>query len=255
MDQETTLLINSLKAHLEENDGELAYWGERIAAPSSNAVSVMQPKKAVAPLSGAKADRLRALREETIGDCRLCPLSETRNKLVFGVGNPESPVMFIGEGPGFDEDRIGDPFVGKAGQLLDKIMAAIGLDRTKAYIANIVKCHPMVDPTQPEKRGNDRPPSPEEIEKCIPFLKEQIRIIQPKILVALGSTAAKALLGRQVGITAIRGKLTKPNLNDPELDSIPLLPTFHPAALLRDENLKKPVWEDMKLLRDILAKA
>ncbi len=228
-------LIQSLKAQIQENDGELAYWGEPIVVALS------------------KAERLEKFRIETIGDCKECPLWETRKKIVFGVGNPESKVMFIGEGPGFDEDRIGEPFVGKAGQLLDKIMAAIGLNRTNVYIANIVKCHPMVDPTQPEKRGNDRPPQPPEIEQCFPYLKEQIAIIQPSIIVALGSTSAKTLLGRSDGITKIRGKIF--NIEFIEgAPAIPVLPTFHPAALLRDEALKKPVWEDMKLLRSLLQK-
>jgi DNA polymerase len=167
------------------------------------------------------------------------------------VGNPEAEVMFVGEGPGFDEDRKGEPFVGKAGQLLDKIIASIGLDRSKVYIANVVKCHPMVDPTDSEKRGNDRPPSAEEMEKCLPFLMEQIRIIGPKIIVTLGATATKALLDRPGGITSLRGKLYDFEIGE-GMPSVKLLPTFHPAALLRDENLKRPVWEDMKLLRDTI---
>ncbi len=246
MENNVSELISSLKAQIRDNDGELAYWGETIEIK----VPTIEVK------SSAQIDiesALKKLREETIGDCHKCPLGDTRTKIVFGVGNPRAPVMFVGEGPGFDEDRIGDPFVGKAGQLLDKILAAIQLDRTKVYIANIVKCHPMVDPTVPDKRGNDRPPVPEEMAECLPYLREQISIIRPRIIVALGATAAKALLGRNVGITAIRGKLTTLNIGE-ELNSIPLLPTFHPAALLRDENLKKPVWEDMKFLRDWLAK-
>ncbi len=167
------------------------------------------------------------------------------------MGNPEAEVMFVGEGPGFDEDRQGEPFVGKAGQLLDKIISAIGLDRTKVYIANVVKCHPMVDPSTPEQRGNDRPPTPEEMETCSPFLREQIRIISPKVIVTLGATATKALLGRREGITSLRGQLFDFKVSE-EAPSIKLLPTFHPAALLRDENLKRPVWEDMKLLKNTL---
>jgi uracil-DNA glycosylase len=235
-------LIESLKSQIAENDGELAYWGDPIA------LTAPAVKTAV---SGSKKDLLQRLYKETIGDCQLCPLWEKRKNIVFGVGNPDSKVMFVGEGPGFDEDRLGEPFVGKAGQLLDKIMAAIGLDRTNSYIANIVKCHPMVDPSQPEKRGNDRPPSPSEIEACLPFLKEQISIIQPSIIVALGSTSAKTLLGRSDGITKVRGQVFNIPLVE-GLAPIPVLPTFHPAALLRDPELKKPVWEDMKLLRSII---
>jgi len=162
-EENISILIESLKSQLKENEGELAYWGE----PIHLAPTIQATPQDVLP--SEKADQLKHLQQNVIGDCRLCPLSETRTKIVFGVGNPEAAVMFIGEGPGFDEDRIGDPFVGKAGQLLDKILAAINLDRTKVYIANIVKCHPMVDPTKPQMRGNDRPPTPEEIEKCIPF--------------------------------------------------------------------------------------
>jgi uracil-DNA glycosylase family 4 len=245
MNSELSELRDSLKTILKENEGELGYWGEPMAAAPSIATAV--------PVSvESRSQKLLRLNTETIGDCHKCPLGDTRTKLVFGVGNPDSGVMIIGEGPGFDEDRLGDPFVGKAGQLLDKILVAIQLDRTKVYIANIVKCHPMIDPSQPEKRGNDRPPTPEEMAECLPFLKEQIRIVAPKIVVALGATSAKALLGRQVSITAIRGKLTTLGLGE-EFGSIPLLPTFHPAALLRDPDLKKPVWEDMKFLRDWLA--
>lgn len=224
-------LKRDLKNHLTENDGEMVYWGEKIKKPEVRSTLV-------------------ELREK-IGDCHLCPLGDTRIKLVFGVGNPNAEVMFIGEGPGFDEDRQGEPFVGKAGQLLDKIMAAIGLDRSMVYIANMVKCHPMTDPTQPDKRGNDRAPSPEEMEKCQPFLLEQIRIINPKIIVTLGGVSSKALLGSTQGITALRGKIVEMNFF-PDAAPIKVLPTFHPAALLRDESLKKAVWQDMKLLRDLL---
>jgi DNA polymerase len=198
------------------------------------------------------AEQLEDLRTHTIGDCHLCPLGDTRIKIVFGVGNPQADVMFVGEGPGFDEDRQGEPFVGKGGQLLDKIMKAIDLDRTKVYIANVVKCHPMVDAGQPDKRGNDRPPASEEIEKCRPFLMEQIRIVNPKIIVTLGGTATKAVLQTTKGITALRGQIFDVELI-PGAPTVRVLPTFHPAALLRDESLKRAVWEDMKKLRDLLS--
>jgi DNA polymerase len=150
--------------------------------------------------------------------------------LVFGVGNPNATVMFIGEGPGFDEDRLGEPFVGKAGQLLDKILSSIGLDRTKVYIANIVKCHPMVDPSKPDMRGNDRPPQPEEMDKCLPFLIEQIGIVRPSLVVTLGATATKALLQTSEGITRIRGQLREMDLlSDGTI--IKVLPTYHPATI------------------------
>jgi DNA polymerase len=165
----------------------------------------------------------------------------------FGVGSPDAKVMFIGEGPGFEEDRQGEPFVGKAGQLLDKILASIGLSRKTVYIANIVKCHPMVDPADPERRGNDRPPTPAEMEACRGFLDEQIRLIRPRWIVTLGGVAAKTLIATETGITRLRGKW---HTYEP-LD-IPLLPTYHPAALLRNPDWKRDVWTDMKNLKNAL---
>lgn len=258
MEDSVKILTDDIKQHLEDHDGELTFWGEKIAAQLAPDVLKSEPKlqvndsvHSVAASLGSKADQLEHLRTNVIGDCRLCPLSETRIKLVFGVGNAEADVMFVGEGPGFDEDRQGEPFVGKAGQLLDKIMAAIELDRRKVYIANVVKCHPMVDPTQPDKRGNDRPPANDEIEKCRPFLLEQIRVIRPKVIVTLGGTATKAVLQTTRGITSVRGQFFDVKLID-DLPPFRVLPTFHPAALLRDETLKRPVWDDMKKLRELL---
>ncbi len=242
-----TALARDIRQHILDNDGEMVYWGELIAAVSAAPASAAAA--AVAP-SGSKADRLKVLFETEIGDCHRCPLGDTRIKLVFGVGNPDARVMFVGEGPGYDEDRKGEPFVGKAGQLLDKIMAAIGLDRTSVYIGNVVKCHPMTDPATPDARGNDRPPTPEESATCLPFLKEQISIIRPEIVVTLGATSTRALLGNIGGITSARGRIFDLRLEDGTI--VPVLPTFHPAALLRDPDLKKSVWEDMKLLRDRL---
>jgi uracil-DNA glycosylase len=251
MENSARVLIEQLKNHFRENDGDVVYWGDPIAALPAAAIE-SHPAPSAAPSAPTKAQRLRQFREEAIGDCHLCPLGDTRIKLVFGVGNPEARVMFVGEGPGFDEDRKGEPFVGKAGQLLDRIMAAIGLNRDNVYIANIVKCHPMIDAGTPEKRGNDRAPQPPEIEKCLPFLLKQIEIIRPEIIVALGAVAARTLLGTTQGITSLRGRIVDIVLVD-GLPPFPVLPTFHPAALLRDEALKKPVWDDMKLLRSKLA--
>jgi DNA polymerase len=233
--------------------------------------------KVTAVPSSQKVKTLQALHEQ-YKDCVRCPLGPTRIKFVFGVGHPESQVMFIGEGPGYQEDRKGEPFVGKAGQLLDKMMAAIGLSRqTNAYIANIVKCHPMTDPTTPDARGNDRPPTPEEVATCSPILLRQIAVIQPKVIVTLGSPSSKMVLKTQEAITKIRGKLfpfpvdafypedganEENDSTPPRLDSatrevlrqIQVLPTFHPAALLRNPNLKVDSWADLKLLRDTFLK-
>jgi DNA polymerase len=198
------------------------------------------------------ADYVPAAKEETAptssGDinsrieaCTACPLHATRIKTVPGVGAIPADVMFIGEGPGYMEDRQGEPFVGPAGQLLDKILASIGLSRQTVYIANIVKCHPMKDPATPEARGNDRPPTPEESASCRHFLDEQIAMVNPKVIVTLGATAMRELIG-EASITRVRGQWR-------EYKGVKLLPTFHPAALLRDESLKKDVWVDMKALK------
>jgi DNA polymerase len=222
----------------------------------------------------AKAAALQALYEK-YKDCTRCDLGLTRIKIVFGVGNPDSEVLFIGEGPGYEEDRRGEPFVGKAGQLLDKMMAAIGLSRqTNAYIANIVKCHPMANPQTPEARGNDRAPNPEEVETCSPILLSQIAIMKPRFIVTLGSPSSKMILRTKDGITGLRGKffpfavdafypqalVEAPGIVaiDPmtreALNQTQVLPTYHPAALLRNPNLKPESWSDLKLLREALAK-
>ena len=192
------------------------------------------------------AAQLKALKEE-VSACRKCPLGKSRLNAVFGVGSETSPVVFVGEGPGFQEDHKGEPFVGRSGQLLDKILAAIGYSRQTVYIANIVKCHPMRDPSNPEAHGNDRPPSPEEVASCLPYLEQQIKLIAPKVIVTLGAVATRVLLQNTEPITKIRGQwqFFYPSFGDP----VKLLPTFHPAALLRNPNLKKDAWEDMKKLR------
>ena len=164
-----------------------------------------------------------------LGDCRRCPLCEQRNNIVFGEGNPHAKLMFIGEGPGFDEDKQGRPFVGRAGELLNKMIRAMQFTREEVYIANIVKCRPP----------HNRVPMPDEVEKCLPFLKKQIDIIRPEVIVLLGSTAAKNLLNITTGISALRGRWTS-------FENIPVMPTFHPAYLLRNESAKKDAWQDLQ---------
>jgi DNA polymerase len=183
--------------------------------------------------------------EETariVSVCIKCRLSESRTMTVFGEGNPRANVMFVGEGPGFDEDRQGMPFVGRAGQLLTKIIESTGLKREDVFITNVVKCHPMVDPSNPDRRGNDRPPSKDEAAACRPYLEQQLRNIRPKVVVTLGNSAAQLLLETDTGITRLRGRFY-------DLRGIKLMPTFHPAALLRNSDLKKDVWNDMKMLK------
>lgn len=222
---------------------ESASANKRIEKP----VSTPTRPDADTPKSTSKAAALQALYERYKG-CQACPLGATRIQFVFGVGSPEAQVLFIGEGPGYEEDRRGEPFVGKAGQLLDKIMASIGLNRQNAYIANIVKCHPMQNPQTPEARGNDRAPNAIEVETCSSILREQIVILQPKIIVTLGSPSTRAILQTSEGITKLRGRICPL----PSDGNIRVLPTYHPAALLRNPDLKKDVWTDMKLLRDLL---
>jgi DNA polymerase len=169
--------------------------------------------------------------------CVKCPhLASSRKNVVFGVGSLDAELMFIGEAPGADEDEQGEPFVGKAGQLLTKIIQAMGLTRGTVYIGNILKCRPDT----PGQSAGNRKPTPEEMKTCIPYLHEQIDLIRPKVIVALGATAVEGLLGKTVGITRLRG-------NWKTYRGTPLMPTYHPAYLLRNQapSEKRRVWEDM----------
>lgn len=181
-----------------------------------------------------KAKALDDLREE-IGDCTRCKLCKGRTHLVFGAGNPDAKLMFVGEGPGRDEDLQGEPFVGRAGKLLDKIIEAMGYKRKDVYIANIQKCRPP----------NNRNPEPDEVASCKPFLLRQVEIIKPKVIVCLGSVATQNLLETDAKITRMRGNFT-------EWQGTPVMPTYHPAFLLRNANMKKPVWEDMQKVMKLL---
>ena len=180
------------------------------------------------------AAALAALRAE-IGDCTRCKLHQGRTKIVFGDGDPGAVLAFVGEGPGQDEDLSGLPFVGAAGQLLTKIIAAIGLDRKDVYICNVVKCRPP----------KNRDPEPDEAATCGAFARRQLAIVRPRVVVALGRPAAQFLLGTSEPISALRGAFR-------EVDGMRVMPTFHPAYLLRNESAKRPVWEDMKKVRDAL---
>jgi uracil-DNA glycosylase family 4 len=236
------------RVRLSEEDA----WSFSAAPPRSSALKPADVQRREGVSGPAKSDTgslqaLDALAKE-VESCRKCPLGYSRLRPAFGVGSPDAKVMFIGEGPGFEEDHRGEPFVGKAGQLLDKILESIGLSRRTVYIANIVKCHPMVNPENPEIRGNDRPPSPEEMAACRPYLDRQIELIRPRVIVTLGNVPARVLLNTSAGITSLRGKWREYDrglMGEP----IRLLPTYHPAALLRNPNLKKEVWEDMKALK------
>jgi uracil-DNA glycosylase len=184
----------------------------------------------------AKVAAFEDLRRRALACVQCSHLAASRHNVVVGVGNTNAEIMFVGEAPGADEDEAGEPFVGKAGQLLTKIIQAMGLSRDSVYIANILKCRPD---TPGESAGN-RKPTPEEMQTCIPFLHEQIDLIRPRILIALGATAVEGLLGKTVGITKLRG-------NWQNYRGIPLMPTYHPAYLLRNQAMseKRRVWEDM----------
>ncbi len=186
-------------------------------------------------LSRSAADALTAIRHD-IGECTRCKLHTLgRRQVVFGVGNPQADLMFVGEAPGADEDVQGIPFVGRAGQLLTRIIEAIGLSRDDVYIANVIKCRP------PENRN----PDPDEVATCEPFLFQQIDAIQPKVIVALGTFAAKTLLRSQDSISRLRGRVY-------DYRGAKLIPTFHPAVLLRSPDRKRDTWEDMKKARALL---
>jgi len=180
-------------------------------------------------------DNLSRLKNN-ISDCFKCPLGKVRNNIVFGDGNPKANLMLVGEAPGEKEDETGEPFVGRAGLLLDKILNSIKLKReSNVFITNVIKCRPQ----------NNRDPLPSEVEKCEPYLTKQIQFIKPKLIVALGRVAGKALLKLDMSLKEMRGKLY-------EYNTIPLYITYHPAALLRNPNLKIHAWEDFKYIKKFL---
>jgi uracil-DNA glycosylase len=207
-------------------------------------VTLENTEKSFVPEPKLNKDKLEQLYQK-YKDCKNCELSKTRIKFVFGEGDAQSKLMFIGEGPGYEEDKTGRPFVGKAGELLTKIIEAMALSRQKVYIANIVKCHPVIDTENLEKRNNDRKPNEEEIKSCINILEQQIDIIKPKIICTLGLVATEALLKKGKSISSLRGR-------EFEYNGITVIPTFHPAYLLRNPIDKKLVWEDMKKILSLL---
>lgn len=180
------------------------------------------------------AAALAALDEGQVVGCTKCPLCETRTQTVFGVGNPRANIVLVGEAPGAQEDARGEPFVGPAGQLLDKILGAIGFAREDVYICNVLKCRPP----------QNRDPAPDEVLACEPYLRAQLDILQPKVVLALGRHAAHTLLKTQQSLSRLRGKVH-------DYHGIPLLVTYHPAALLRDDKWKRPTWEDVQALRKL----
>ena len=203
------------------------------ATPANAVESAVRSGNAEA---GNKADLLTAVRERVAACTKCAHLASSRTQTVFGVGNPDADLMFIGEAPGADEDQQGEPFVGRAGQLLTKILKAMNFAREDVYIANILKCRPDM----PAGSFGNRPPTPTEMQTCRPYLVEQIDIIQPSVLVALGAVAVEGLLGTRATMRELRGRWHTYN-------SIPLMITYHPAYLLRNQapSEKRKVWEDM----------
>ncbi len=218
--------------------------GVQGAGERTSGLSSASPAPAGTPTStryaptdrGCGSPALLAVREE-LGECARCKLAPGRTKLVFGVGNPHAELMFVGEGPGADEDQQGEPFVGRAGQLLTKMIEAMGYRRADVYIANVVKCRPP---------GN-RNPEPDEMDACEPFLKAQLRAVAPKAIVALGKIAAQTLLRDTTAISRLRGRWAT-------YEGTRLMPTFHPAYLLRSPEEKKKAWEDLQLVMKELGK-
>ncbi len=218
--------------------------GGRWPKASRSVLALLQqqsPIPSAVPQGQTKADLLAAV-QSRVAACELCPhLAKSRTQTVFGIGNPDAEIMFIGEAPGADEDLRGEPFVGRAGQLLTKIIETMGFARTEVYIANVLKSRPDMPPGAP---GN-RPPTPEEMKHCLPFLIEQIKIVRPKVLVALGATAAEGLLGTRSTMREMRGKWHT-------FEDTPLMITYHPSYLLRTQAPaeKRKVWEDMLLVME-----
>ena len=235
-------LLSATVDHLER---EQARGQRRVMVDPAKLNALLQPTDPVAnqpvetatvPVAVPGSGSLAELREQALA-CVQCPnLVASRKQVVFGVGNETADLMFVGEAPGGDEDAQGEPFVGKAGQLLTKIIQTMGLSRDEVYIANILKCRPDT----PRQRSGNRPPTVEEMNTCSPWLHRQIDLIEPKLIVALGKTAVEGLLEQQVAITRFRGTWQT-------YRGIPLMPTFHPAYLLHQQSLasKRKLWEDM----------
>ena len=209
-------------------------------APAAAAAVIEEAASPDSPLPTEPADRAAALAAlgAQVAACDRCRLAQGRNRVVFGSGNPDADLMFIGEGPGAEEDRQGLPFVGAAGELLTRIIQAMGMEREQVYIANIVKCRPP---------GN-RDPQPDEAAACRGYLERQIDLVRPRAIVALGRIAAQTLLGSDVPIGRLRGRWY-------QVRGVPTMVTYHPAALLRNPQLKRPTWDDMQQVRDRLQAA
>lgn len=223
--EELRELVESLKEHLQYQQ-RLGWLG--VARPGESGLGQVQNNRP----SQLTLNEIRA----ELGDCQRCRLAQGRTHLVFGEGSPQARLMFVGEGPGEEEDLSGRPFVGPAGQLLNNLLHKLGLSREEVYIANIVKCRPP----------RNRDPLPDEIATCLPYLAKQIHSIHPRVIVTLGKIATQALLGVEVPITKIRGRWQK-------YQGIRVMPTFHPSYLLRFERERQKTWADMQQVMEYLA--
>lgn len=244
MSDETRELALELRRHLawQEADGTRLLLKEAAARGTAPVRALTAPAQNKSPKVESPAvvvlgDTLDEIRTE-LGDCKRCKLCEGRTQIVFGSGNPRAELVFVGEAPGEEEDKRGVPFVGPAGELLTKMIEAMKFSRDTVYICNVVKCRPP----------NNRNPEPDEIQACEPFLRAQLRVIKPKVIVALGKFAAQTLLREDTAITRLRGQWRK-------YEGIDLMPTFHPAYLLRSPNEKKKTWMDLQEVMKRLGKA
>ena len=222
--EELHQLIRQLETHLE--------WAGR-----QGRTGVSRARSRAAAPEEAPARLALPLVREELGECTRCKLHRSRTNIVFGVGNPAADLVFVGEAPGYDEDRQGEPFVGAAGQLLDKMIAAMGLLREDVYIANCLKCRPP----------QNRDPEPDEVAACEPFLRKQLEAIAPRLIVTLGKFAAQTLLRTEAPISALRGRWHR-------YHGIPLMPTFHPAFLLRSPDRKRDAWRDLQMVMGEMAR-
>ncbi len=220
----------SLAKTVEAISGTLKYMAASGCKGFECSPEQLNAVKTLSRLSEVQPEDLEGIQSE-VSACMRCNLSKTRTQTVFGEGDSRARLVFVGEGPGYEEDQQGQPFVGAAGQLLTKIIQAMGLGREDVYICNIIKCRPP---------GN-RNPQPEEIEACLPFLEHQLKVIQPEYICALGAVAAQTLLKTETPISRLRGRLHS-------FGKISLMPTFHPAYLLRNPDKKRDVWKDIQLL-------
>ena len=239
--EELKALLNNAKRYLMQQED---LFGNIIYSDAKDAASRKGKEKQ--PAGEEALEKLKSIAEPWVGattldeldsmicTCQKCPLGATRNKFVFGVGNPHADVVLIGEAPGAEEDAQGEPFVGRAGQLLNKILEAVGMTREEVYICNIIKCRP------PENRE----PLPSEMETCVPYLWKQLELIKPKIILCLGRVSAQMLLKTNDGLNKLRGKVF-------DYQGSKVLITYHPAALLRNPGWKRPTWEDMQFFKKI----